>query len=162
MLMTRIVRTILVVLCVATLYMSLAPEVSAQATCSLATIAGSWGATLTGTILFPAPPGPVPAAAVVRFNVDAMGNVSGTEARNVGGGFANETLKGTVSVNPNCTGTTTVNFFQSGALVRTSVLAIVFDNLSTHVRMVQKSLTLPDSTKVPVVITLEGEKLTGD
>ena len=161
--MTRsIVRTILVVLSVATLYMSLAPEVSAQATCSLATIAGSWGATLTGTILFPAPPGPVPAAAVVRFNVDAMGNVSGTEARNVGGGFANETLKGTVSVNPNCTGTTTVNFFQSGALVRTSVLAIVFDNLSTHVRMVQKSLTLPDSTKVPVVITLEGEKLTGD
>src|SRR5438552_3497468 len=153
MLMTRsLVRTILVVLSVATLYMSLAPEVSAQATCSLATIAGSWGA-----ILFPAPPGPVPAAAVVRFNIDAMGNVSGTEARNVGGGFANETLKGTVSVNPNCTGTATVNFFQSGALVRTSVLAVVFDNLSTHVRMVQKSLTLPDSTKVPVVITLEGE-----
>src|SRR6266481_3167638 len=123
MLMTRsLVRTILVVLSIATLYMSLAPEASAQATCSLATIAGSWAATLTGTILFPAPPGPVPAAAVVRFNVDAMG---------------------TVSVNPNCTGTTTVNFFQSGALVRTSVLAIVFDNLSTHVRMVQKSLTLP-------------------
>src|SRR5438046_7790147 len=134
MLMTRIVRTILVVLSVATLYMSLAPKVSAQATCSLATIAGSWGATLTGTILFPAPPGPVPAAAVVRFNVDAMGNVSGTEARNVGGGFANETLKGTVSVNPNCTGTTTVNFFQSGDLVRTSVLAIVFNNHSTYLR----------------------------
>ena len=40
--MTHIVRTILVVLSVATLYMSLAPEVSAQATCSLATVAGSW------------------------------------------------------------------------------------------------------------------------
>jgi len=60
----RIVRTILVVLSVATLYMSLAPEASAQ-TCSLATVAGSWAATLIGTILFPAPTGPVPAAAVL-------------------------------------------------------------------------------------------------
>src|SRR5438132_9346938 len=99
MLMTRsLVRTILVVLSVATLYMSLAPEVSAQATCSLATIAGSWGATLTGTILFPAPPGPVPAAAVVRFNIDAMGNVSGTEASKVGAVFDNDTYYGMVIV----------------------------------------------------------------
>lgn len=156
----RAVRTILVILSVATFYMSLAPEASAQATCSLATIAGSWAATLTGTIIFPT--GAVPAAAVLRFNLDAMGKVSGTEARNVGGDFANETFKGTTSVNPNCTGTATVNFFQSGVLVRTSVLAVVFDNLSTHVRMVQKSLTLPDGTKVPVVVTVEGEKLTSN
>jgi hypothetical protein len=126
----------------------------------LATVAGSWAATLTGTIILPT--GAVPAAAVLRFNIDAMGNSSGTEARNVGGGFANETLKGTATVKPNCTGTATVQFFESGVLVRTSVVALVFDNLSTHVRMVQKSLTLPDGTKVPVVITLEGEKLTGD
>jgi hypothetical protein len=160
--MTRsIVRTILVVLSVATFYMSLAPEASAQ-TCSFATVAGNWAATLTGTILFPAPTGPVPAAAVLRFNLNTAGNVSGTEARNVGGGFANETFKGTYTVNPNCTGTTNVQFFQSGALVRTSVLAIVFDDLSTQLRLVQKSLTLPDGTKVPVVITVEGKKLGGD
>jgi hypothetical protein len=156
----RVVRTIFVVLCVATLYMS--REMSAQATCSLATIAGGWAATLAGTILFPAPPGPVPAAAVLRFNIDSMGDVSGTEARNVGGRFANETFKGTVTVNPNCTGSTTVSFFESGMLVRKSVVALVFDILSTHFRGVQKSLTLPDGTKVPVVITVEGEKLTGD
>jgi hypothetical protein len=80
----------------------------------------------------------------------------------VGGGFANETFKGTFTVNPNCTGTTTVQFFQSGVLVRTSVLALVFDDLSTQLRLVQKSLTLPDGTKVPVVITAEGKKLGGD
>jgi hypothetical protein len=28
--------------------------------------------------------------------------------------------------------------------------------------MVQKSLTLPDGTSIPVVITLEGKKLSGD
>jgi len=78
------------------------------------------------------------------------------------GRFANEILKGTVSVNPNCTGTATVMFFESGALQRTSVLSLVFDVLSTHVRMVQKSLTLPGGTKLPVVVTVEGEKLGGD
>jgi len=164
--MTRsIVRTIFVVLSVAALHMMVsAPAASAQ-TCSLATIAGGWAATLNGTILFPAPPtgpGPVQVAAVLRFNVDTAGQVSGTEARNVGGRFANEILKGTVSVNPNCTGTATVMFFESGALQRTSVLSLVFDVLSTHVRMVQKSLTLPDGTKLPVVVTVEGEKLGGD
>jgi len=41
-------------------------------------------------------------------------------------------------------------------------LALVFDDLSTQVRLVQKSLTLPNSTKVPVVITVEGKKLGGD
>src|SRR5438874_5763278 len=111
--MTRsIIRTILVVLSVATLYMSLAPEASAQ-TCSLATVEGSWAATLTGTILFPAPTGPVQAADVLRFNLDRAGNVYGTEARNVGGGFANESIKGTFTVDPKRTGTTTEQFFQS-------------------------------------------------
>jgi len=154
-----------VVLAVATFYMmASAPEAPAQ-TCSLATIAGSWAATLNGTVLFPAPPtgpGPVPVAAVLRFNVGTTGKVSGTEARNVGGSFANEILKGTVNVNPNCTGTATVMFFESGALERTSILSLVFDVLSTHVRMVQNSLTLPDGTKLPVVVTVEGEKLGGD
>ena len=162
--MTKFLRTILAVLSVTVMYVSLAPEASAQGPCSLATIAGKWGATLTGTVLFSGPPtgpGPVPVAAVIRFDINTAGNVSGTEARNVGGGFANETLKGTVSVNPNCTGTATVMFFESGALERTSVLSLVFDILSTHVRMVQKSLTLPDGTKLPVVVTVEGEKLGG-
>jgi hypothetical protein len=162
--MTKFLRTILAVLSVTVMYVSLAPEASAQGPCSLASIAGKWGATLTGTVLFPAPPtgpGPVPVAAVLRFDINTAGNVSGTEARTVGGQFANETLKGTVSVNPNCTGTATVMFFESGALERTSVVSLVFDVLSTHVRMVQKSLTLPDGTKLSVVVTLEGEKLGG-
>jgi len=42
--------------------------------------------------------------------------------------------------------------------VRTSVLTIVFDDNSKQVRMVQKSLTLPNGTQLPVVITVEGRK----
>jgi hypothetical protein len=124
--------------------------------CSTDTVAGKWAFTLTGTLLLPS--GPVPAAAVVNATLSIDGNVSGGEARNVGGDYANETVKGTYSVSANCTGTATVNFFEAGQLVRTSVLALVFDDDSKQLRMVQKSLTLPDGTQVPVVITVEGKK----
>jgi hypothetical protein len=152
----NIARIMFVIVSVAIVSMSLAPPVSAQQ-CSTATVAGKWAATLTGTIILSS--GGVPAAAAVRFSVDAAGNVSGTEARNVGGAFVDETLTGTLIVHPNCTGRATVDIFQSGVLARTVVLAIVFDDNSTQVRMVQKSLTLPNGTNIPVVVTVEGKKL---
>jgi hypothetical protein len=86
------------------------------------------------------------------------GNITGTEARNVGGGYADETLTGNWTVNPDCTGTATASIYQSGQLVRVSVLSIVFDENSREVRMVQKSLTLPDGSQLPVVVTAEGKK----
>src|SRR5262249_28131084 len=57
---------------------------SARATqCSLAGTAGKYGFTLTGVVILPT--GPVPIAAVGRATLDAAGNASGTESRNVGG-----------------------------------------------------------------------------
>jgi hypothetical protein len=127
--------------------------------CSTETVAGNWGVTLSGTLILPT--GLVPAAGVARGSFDAQGNLTpgATEARNVGGGFANETLTGSWTVNPDCTGTVTIHAYESGVLVRTSVLSIVFvDNLNKAL-MVQESLTLPDGTLVPAVITAEGERI---
>lgn len=124
--------------------------------CSTGMMAGNWAGTLTGTLLLP--PGPVPVAGVVRATVDVNGNFTGTEARTIGGGYADETLTGSWTVNPDCTGTDTLNAYESGQLVRTSVLTIVFDDFAREVRMVQKSLTLPNGVQVPVVLTLEGKK----
>jgi hypothetical protein len=91
-----------------------------------ATAAGDWGATLTGTLLLPT--GPVPSAAVVRAAFNAQGNITqATEARNLGGDFANETITGAWTVGADCTGTLKINAYESGTLVRTSVLAIVLD-----------------------------------
>jgi len=151
----NIVRLTLAILSFAVLLASLAPAAHA-ATCSTATVAGNWGLTLTGTLLLPT--GPVPAAAVVRATADINGNLTGTEGRNVGGGYADETFNGNWTVNADCTATGTVSFYQAGQLVRTSVLTLVFDNNSREVRMVQKSLTLPDGTELPVVVTVEGRK----
>jgi hypothetical protein len=142
---------------IAALCLGVAPAVHADDKCSNAKAAGQWGFTLTGTLILPS--GPVPGAAAGRISADAAGNISGTEARNVGGGFANETLTGSWTVNSDCTFTVTVNIYESGVLVRTSVLDGVFVDNSSKIRMVQESLKLPDGTPIPVVITADANKL---
>jgi len=91
--------------------------------------------------------------------LDAAGNASGTESRSVGGSFADEAFTGTYTVNPDCTGTANLVFYESGQLVRTSVLSIVFDNNEREIRMVQKSLQLPNGAFLPVVITVEVRRI---
>jgi hypothetical protein len=134
----------------------LVPVANARS-CSLTDSAGNYGFTLTGVVI--PGTGPVPIAAVGRAVLDAAGNVSGTESRSVGGGFANETFTGTYTVNPDCTGTANLNFYESGQLVRTSILSIVFDINEREIRMVQKSLQLPNGAFLPVVITVEARRI---
>jgi hypothetical protein len=131
---------------------------SAQAgQCSQAGSAGNFGFTLTGVVILGT--SPVPIAAVGRAALDAAGNVSGTESRSVGGGFADETFSGTYTVDADCTGTATLRFYESGQLARTSVLSIIFDSNEREIRMVQKSLQLPTGAFLPVVITVEAKRI---
>ena len=159
----RIVGKILPVLPIAALYMTLAQAAYADG-CSTASLAGGWSFTLTGTAFFPSPTGSVPVlvAAVGTFTADGQGNFNGTEARSVGGDYADETLTGNWTVNSNCTGTFNANIYQSGKLVRISVASMVVNDDSKEIRLVQKSLTLRDGTNVPVVITLEARKQHSD
>lgn len=151
-----IARTTLGVVSIAVLYITLLPAAQA-ADCSTAKAAGDWGGTLTGRLILPT--GPVLGAAVGRLTADTEGNISGTEERNVGGDFANETLTGKWAVNTDCTGTLTVNIYESGTLTRTSVLSVVFVDKLREARLVQQSLTLPDGTTVPVVITVDFKRV---
>jgi hypothetical protein len=137
--------------------MGIAPAAQAGQ-CSFGRSAGGYGFTLTGVVILPT--GPVPIAAVGRANLDAAGNVSGTESRSVGGGFADETFTGTYTVDADCTGTATLKFYESGQLVRTSVLSLIFDNNSREIRMVQKSLQLPSGAFLPVVISVDAKRIT--
>ena len=126
--------------------------------CSTAKAAGDWGFTLIGTLLTPT--GTVPAAAIGRATFDTQGNItSAVESRNVGGGFANETLTGSWTVNSDCTGTLTVNVYESGVLTRTSVASLVFVDDMKEIRMLQQSLTLPGGATLPVVITLDAKRI---
>ena len=143
--------TTLVLLVFAMFVVSMASPSALAQQCSLAGAAGAYGFTGTGTLLLAT--GAVPIAAAGRLNLRVDGTLSGTEARSVGGDFANETLTGTWTVNASCRFTVTAKVFVSGALVRTSVLSGVLDENMTEARDDQKSLTLPDGTNVPVVIT---------
>jgi hypothetical protein len=132
--------------------------VNAQASrCSNASTAGSWAYTYTGTIF--TPNGALPLASVGHYNQDGAGNVTGSQNRSVAGNSGVEDISGTVSVAPDCTGTGTIDVLVNGQLQRTAVLAIVYDSNGNHARMIFQSLTLPGNVNVPVVITLDANRM---
>jgi len=135
---------------------ALAPLQAEASHCSAEATAGKWAYTYTGTILTPS--GPLPAASVGHFVLDAAGNITGSQTRSVAGSSGMEDIGGTVSTNKDCTGTATISVFVNGQLQRTAVLAVTYDNNINHARAIFQSLTLPDGTNVPVVITLDETK----
>ena len=92
-------------------------------TCSNADVAGEWAYTETGTVI-PAT-GAVPFAAVARYTLDVNGDLSGAATSSSDGTIANVTLKGTGTVNSDCTGTLTVGVYSSGTLVRTATFSLL-------------------------------------
>ena len=141
----------------AVLAVILAPAL-AQAGCSNASAAGHWAYTYSGTIFTPS--GPLPAASVGHFRQDISGNVSGSQSRTVAGQSGSEDISGTISVNSDCTASATINVFVNGQLLRTAALALVYDSSGNHVRALFQSLTLPDGTNIPVVLTIDGNRAT--
>jgi hypothetical protein len=91
--------------------------------CSLKRLAGHWGHSYSGTIV-----GLGPAVAVGSITVNADGSFSGSQTRSFNGDVEDETLDGTITANPDCTGVTTVNVYLNGALERTTTLNIVWTN----------------------------------
>ena len=152
---THVVRTLLLVTAVAVL--TLASLQANASPCSYASTAGSWAYTYTGTIFTPS--GPLPAASVGHFMQDKAGNVSGSQARSVAGSSGIEDVSGSVTVNSNCTASATINVLVNGQLQRTATLAVVYDSNGNHARMIFQSLTLPNGTNVPVVLTIDANRL---
>jgi len=136
---------------------ALAPLQAEASHCSTAAAAGKWAYTYTGTIF--TPNGPLLAASVGHFIADSAGNISGSQARSVAGNSGVEDISGTVSVNKDCTATASIEVLVNGQVQRTSVLAAVYDDNMNHARAIFQSLTLPDGTNVPVVITIDYTRL---
>src|SRR5712691_1708729 len=78
----------------------IAPALLADEQCSLRSIAGDYGYTLTGTRL---PLGPAASVGTVHF--DRQGNLSGTQTLSLNGTIVQgEVLTGTFTVHPDCSG----------------------------------------------------------
>lgn len=139
------------------LAVALAPLQAQASHCSNSSAAGNWAYTYTGTIFSQV--GPLQAASLGHFKQDGSGNLSGRQTRSVAGSSGVEDISGFVSVNKNCTATATIRVFVDGVLQRTAVLALVYDSDRNHLRGIFQSVTLPDGTDLPVVITIDGNRL---
>src|SRR6266568_30395 len=158
----NIPRTLLFVF-VATLFVSMAATVQAKGKdpqCTGAGVAGEYGYTYTGTIFLPTGAA-VPAASVGRFTLDAAGNFVGSQSRSVGGGIGHETITGTLTVNPDCTGPGTFKIFnESGVLVRTATQDFAYVDNEREIRGIFTSLVLqPSGISLGSVLTADAKKL---
>ncbi|SRR6266568_649241 len=126
------------------------------AQCTAAGLTGNWGYTYNGTVYVP---DATAVAAVGHFTLHLNGNVSGTQTHALGGQPEVENISGVATVNPDCTGTATINVSLNGQLIRTAVLNIVYDENEKHARMIFVSITLPGDVNVPPVITLDANRI---
>ncbi len=76
--------------------------------CSVASLEGNWGLTLSGTLIAAPPPFAGPGAAVGAFTADRTGHFAGQDTTSANGTVFVETFTGTATMNPDCTGSATV------------------------------------------------------
>jgi hypothetical protein len=94
------------------------------------------------------------------MRVDASGELTGTQTTSVGGQIGEDTFVGTTSVNPDCTGTMTVDAYnQAGELLRTVDWAVVYVDAGREARAMFRSLRLPTGTTIPLVGTASAKKV---
>jgi hypothetical protein len=129
-----------------------------HAVCSNATAAGTYAFTTTGTLILPTGAAPVAAVGLITFQPN--GNTTGSQDRSVGGVFSHETITGTLTVNQDCTGLLLANVYDtSGNLVRISTISAVFVNNGRLIRGVFESVTLPDGTALPAILTVDANRM---
>ena len=171
---SNIGRTMLVISFLAVFVFSMVPMVQAQTdpefdgekirqTCSNGKAAGAWGFATTGVMLVPGPgrPVPVPVANVTTFTADRAGDLIGSQTRNIGGVVTDETIKGTLSVNSDCTGRIIAHAFDPSSMapIYTSTLAIVFDDNRRQFQGVVTGTVDPNGKPLPSVLSAEGERV---
>lgn len=93
--------------------------------CSFANTNGDWAFSYSGNVFLPT--GAVQVASVGLFK-QTSGSLTGSETRNLGGAVAEETLTADYTVNADCTASYTFQIFDTGVLVRTSTVNVVFDD----------------------------------
>jgi hypothetical protein len=128
-----------------------------NAACNIASAAGTFGFTVTGTLYVP-DPAPVGGVGIIRF--DQNGNASGSQDRSVGGAFAHELLLGKLTVHSDCTLSLLANVYDtSGNLIRTSTLPGVLVNNGQEIRVMFASVVLPNGVSLPSVLTVDAVRV---
>ena len=153
---TKVARTWLGIIFAMGLGVSMAvPAQAGGPPCSLARAAGNWAFTDSGTVL-----GVGPRDAVGILTLDADGNLlNGVATSSLNGSIAEETFFGTYTVNSNCTGTISIEIFQSGTEILTVTVNIAFDDKMNELRGLFTSVVVPNGPSLPTVIAVNGRRL---
>ena len=106
--------------------------IGSASSCTNANLSGSYGYTLSGWILQST--GDLPFADGGSLTADGNGNLSGSSSYSLAGGIQGRTLKGTYSVNSDCTGTATL----VDSLGTTTDLSLVVGGNGQSIQLVQK------------------------
>lgn len=118
----------------------------AEERCTLRSVAGDFGYTVTGWRL---PVGPASSVGSVRFNRD--GTLSGTQTLSLNGTIVQgEVLTGTITVNDDCTGSSVI-VVSNTPFPRTSTLDVVWVNDSDEFKLI--------FTNSGTILTGEGKRL---
>ena len=137
---------------------ALVAPAQSRGACSSFSPAGTWGISHTGTIIFPT--GAAPVAIVGTIAVGANGSFSGTQISSIGGQISKTTLRGTLTMNPDCTGTLTADVYdQSGGLLRTVIWEAVYVDQAREAFGVATSLTLPNGASVPTIMPGQARRM---
>jgi hypothetical protein len=152
----NIAQRTLVILSMATLYVSMAAPARAEGPqCTLPLTAGKYGVADSGTVV-----GIGPRAAIALVTLDAAGNINGKVTASLNGSVTHTTLSGTYTVNPDCTGTTSFGEFDLfGNLILRLTLDLVWDDNVQEFRFIFTSVALPDGTPIATAINGSARKL---
>ena len=127
--------------------------------CSTANGAGEWGFTVTGTNTSGGPDAIV-GSGTVDATTGTMGKVAATQTEVTNGKVLPATLKGTITVNPDCTATLVVKVYDpSGSLVVTATWAMVFVDNQREIRGILTLLVLPDLSPAPLPVQTLNAKM---
>jgi hypothetical protein len=101
--------------------------------CTVSDAAGRYGYTSTGTIVNPAIG---PFTSVGHVALTETGTFTGAQMTSIAGNLVEETVQGTFTVSPDCTGAVTVHVFHGTTLARTSLLHMVWDSHQNEFRAI--------------------------
>ena len=137
-----------VIVFAATFLTSTALVQRADAACSYARTAGTYGFSDSGTIIGL---GARAAAGILTF--DASGNVQGPVTASLNGVVSQTTLSGSYTVNGDCSGSASfAELDQSGNVILTATVNIFWDNNVRDARFIFTSVVLANGTALSTVI----------
>lgn len=125
-----------------------------ESSCSLSRAAATWAFTDNGTVI-----GIGPRTAFGSFTLSADGKlVNGVATSSLNGEIADETFYGTYTLNPDCTGTISVEIYSAGTELFAVTLNVLFDDRMQHLNGIFTSVVTPGGASLPTVVALAAQR----